>query len=217
MAFFPELEMQSTDELIAGFLSDGPLPDGVSEDERILWFEECARAIAASGEQGLDFLIQCIAHADEFRLDAILSSVWFVAPELLEKRREEIRTILFSFLHNADERLVAQAVDSLSLLGDKEDEPRVLPLLRHDSPYVVGSVLRFLRRVDPESALPYLRQSLVSPDPIIRQNAVDELDELPCVAALPDLRRLLNDEDEDVRQAAETAVHHLEAMHDPVR
>ena len=41
--------------------------------------------------------------------------------------------------------------------------------------------------------------------------AVDELDDLECVSALPRIRKLLQDPHNDVRQAAATAVRNLEA------
>ena len=41
-------------------------------------------------------------------------------------------------------------------------------------------------------------------------NAIDELEEMDYRAALPFIRRLLNDSDKYVRQAAETAVRNLE-------
>jgi HEAT repeat protein len=85
-----------------------------------------------------------------------------------------------------------------------------MPLREHPSPYVVGSVLRFLSRNHPDRARPILLEALGSGEPVVRQNAVDEIDELGYAAALPRLRRLLEDPDEDVRQAARTAVANLE-------
>jgi HEAT repeat protein len=51
---------------------------------------------------------------------------------------------------------------------------------------------------------------LRSKDPIIRQNAIDELDGLGHVLAWPKIRELLTDSDENVRLAAATAVKNLE-------
>jgi HEAT repeat protein len=52
--------------------------------------------------------------------------------------------------------------------------------------------------------------ALTSKEPIVRQNAVDELDELNFSQALPAIKRLLRDKDRSVRQAARTAVRNLE-------
>ena len=102
--------------------------------------------------------------------------------------------------------VVADAIETLSTLDALEVIDRIADLRNYDSPYVVGSVLRFLSRHSPSRARPLLLEALSSDQSIIRQNAVDELDELMDVAALPHLRRLLNDEDKAVRQAAHTAV-----------
>lgn len=56
------------------------------------------------------------------------------------------------------------------------------------------------------------RKALKSPEPIVRQNALDELDELECKEALPCIAGLLDDPDEGVREAAHWAVGHLESV-----
>ena len=55
-----------------------------------------------------------------------------------------------------------------------------------------------------------LERALHSKEPVVRQNAVDELDEMNYTPALAKIKRLLADPDKDVRQAASTAVAHLE-------
>jgi HEAT repeat protein len=75
---------------------------------------------------------------------------------------------------------------------------------------VVGSALRFFARCDPVRAVPLLEKALKAEEPIVRQNAVDELDEMNHRPALEKIKRLLRDPDKDVRQAARTAVAHLE-------
>ena len=59
-------------------------------------------------------------------------------------------------------------------------------------------------------AMPLLEKALKAEEPIVRQNAVDELDEMNHRPALEKIKRLLRDPDKDVRQAARTAVAHLE-------
>ncbi len=53
--------------------------------------------------------------------------------------------------------------------------------------------------------------ALKSREPIVRQNAIDELDELACKEALPNIVGLLNDPDKNVRAAAQWAAAHLGA------
>ena len=59
-------------------------------------------------------------------------------------------------------------------------------------------------------AKPLLYDALSSSHPIVRENAIDELDELDCKEALPRIRTLLDDPDKNVRQAAKTAIENLD-------
>jgi HEAT repeat protein len=54
-----------------------------------------------------------------------------------------------------------------------------------------------------------LLAALHDPSFIVRESAIDELDELQAVASLPALANLLQDPDPDVREAARTAYDHL--------
>ena len=58
MGFFPELAERSLEELIRDFSSDPTLIPGVEEEERALWLDEVAIALAEMGQAGLDYLIQ---------------------------------------------------------------------------------------------------------------------------------------------------------------
>jgi len=98
----------------------------------------------------------------------------------------------------------------LSQHGCKSARPAILNLRDHPSPYVLGAVLRYMRQLFPRAAKSMLVQALKSADPIVRQNGIDELDELGCVEALPTIKRLIRDKDRDVRQAARSAVKNLE-------
>ena len=92
---------------------------------------------------------------------------------------------------------------------EADTEAQVLPLLKHASPYVRGSVLRFMSELYPERAVPLLIDALNDAHFIVRENAADELGELEAVEALPFLRASLQDAHPHVRQAAETAIEML--------
>jgi HEAT repeat protein len=201
MSIYPELEHLPPEELIAAFEAGPGSAAGLSADEHDLWLDEVACKIAAHGERGLDFLLRRLGTADEARLRALLLGFSFADPEALRKRGGEVQGQLRAFLLDHRPGIVAGAVDTLSHLDDGEAVERVVPLLRHPS----------LSRHRPDMARPLLRQALESPEWVIRENAVDELDELNDREALPQLRRLLSDEHEHVRQAARSAVEHLEA------
>ncbi len=213
MGFFPELDELTATELMAAFGSDERIFRDVPPEERELWLQEVGYKIAReAGERGLDFLMQSAAGADAARLRGILLGVSAGAGDWLARRREKVKEFLLGFLTDPQPSVTAEAIDALRALGFHEAANQLTPLLAHESPYVVGAVLRFLSWHDPEAARPVLVGKLGSPEPIIRENAVDELDDIACVEALPQLRRLLNDEDADVRQAATAAVRHLEAL-----
>lgn len=204
MALFPELEGLTCPDLFVLFSSQSPC--GIDPEERELWLEEIAVRIAKSGTEGFSFLLQNIPGADPSRLRAILLSFSFLPEEIARERMAELKKILLTCLGSEDPILLAQAVDGLNSLGVSNALERVLALLNHQSPYVVGSVLRYLSQHYPERAKPILLESLKSREPIVRQNAIDELDDLACAEAVPHLRPLLQDEDKHVRQAAETAL-----------
>lgn len=211
MSYFPELETHSATDLMAQFGSDERIFTDANADEKELWLMEAAVKIAReAGPRGLDFLLQQVPAADEARLRGILLALSMADSNWLASNRETVKEVLLRFTHDPRAMVVADAIDSLSRLGFGEAEDHIYPLLSHPSPHVGGSVLRFLSRHNPNRAKPLLIESLRSPEFLIRENAVDELDDLGCVEALPQLRLLLDDPHPDVRQAAATAVKNLE-------
>lgn len=177
--------------------------------ERRLFLDETARRIAEHGEPGVVFLLERIGKAKDDEPRAIFLGLTFAPKAALRRLRDRIRVILLKHTRDSRELVAAQAIDALRLLDFKDTQAELLPLLTHQSAYVVGSVLRFLSRHDPAAARPRLIDALRSPSPIVRQNAIDELDELECTQALSEIRRLLTDPDPDVRQAAQTAAANL--------
>lgn len=210
MGLFAELdEEQSCSELLKLF-DVPPEASRLSERDIPLWYEEVAIKIAEKGPVGLCELLGRIALADNIRLRSILQALTFIPKETAEVRQGEIRQVLLRFLDHADPLVGAQAIDGLRLLGHRDILQRILPLVEHPSPYVAGSALRFLARWYPEIATGHLLSALQAPEPILRQVAIDELDDLQYVEALPAVRRLLFDPNQYVRQAAQTAVANLQ-------
>jgi len=208
MALFSELEGLPLQDLLTLFSSDHRYKDDPAEKE--LWLQEVAVRIAKSGAEGLCFLIRSLPSADQAELRAILLSFSFLPREVVEENLETLKRILHTFLGSTHHMLIAEAIEGLNSLGLTDVIQDVRPFLAHWSPYVVGSALRYLSWHDPERAKPVLLESLNSNEPIVRQNAIDELDRLSCSEALPYIRPLLHDEDKDVRQAAQTAICNLE-------
>jgi hypothetical protein len=208
MTLFPELQLLPLYSLMAAFSSDRPHHDDL--EERDLWLQEVAVRIAQAGDEGLSFLIKSIPDADQARLRAIVLAFSFIPQLVAVARSRELKEILMEFLGGKNPIVIAEAIDGLNALGFTDILPNVIPFLNHHSPYVVGSVLRYLSRHYPEKARPILLESLRSTEPIVRQNAVDEIDHLGWVEAIPQLQSLVDDPDNDVRQAVQTALTNLE-------
>lgn len=208
MPIYPEIEGLSLQDLQRLFLSNGLSRKDPTEKD--LWLQELALMIAKCGSEGIAFLIQHIQASDEQRVRAIIFALSFLPESVASTTSRQVRNILITHLSSRNPWIVAEAIDSLRHLGHKDAVAEVRLLLEDESPYVVGSVIRFIASFYPEQAKPILLAFLKSKEPIVRENAVDELDELGCVEALPAIRLLLRDSDRNVRQAAETAISNLE-------
>jgi HEAT repeats len=126
------------------------------------------------------------------------------------KKDDKLRDLVESFLHDPDPLIVAEAIDALRNSQNKGPWKDVAPLAQHDSPYVRGAVLRYARFVlPPEGSYPTLIAALSDDDPIVVQNALDELGELGKREARPQIRPFLKSKHSDVREAAKAA---LEAL-----
>jgi len=210
--FFPQLREKATDDLLR-FLAGEKKPR-VPEDEMYSWLEEAAVQIASTGTKGIDSLLTLVPTADELRLRAILVAMWVEKENLSPSQRTNVRKIARRLLSDKRDLIVADAVDTLRRFKCRDAAPAVVPLLNHLSPYVIGSALRFIARLEPSKAVPLLVKALKSEMHIVRENAVDELEEMDYKPALAKIKPLLKDPNADVRQAARTAVENLGEGHE---
>lgn len=204
MTFYPELDQLNLEELTACF--EMPPPEG--ENYADVYYSEVASLISQEGESGVAFLLKQLRQADSARLRAILFALTRKHETPLGEEQ------LLSYLEDERPEIVAEAVDGLRRQGLEGAADRVLSLAEHRSPYVRGSVLRFMSQLHPEGALPFLINAMKDKHFIVRENAADEMGELGKPEALPHLRSLLADPNGDVRQAAQTAIEILEAKRD---
>ena len=207
MSFYPELDHLSLEDLIK-CLQEAP-PEG---EDAAMYYTEVAILIKKHNEPGIKYLYKIVNSA----LDAQLRGILFAlaeSPENGEKElltnREKIRQILFKYLNDERPMIIAEAIDGLRKLGEKNSIDHILKMLKHSSPYVRGSVLRFIAQLCPEKALPILLDKLKDPHFIVRENAADELGEIGTPSIIPYLRPLLSDTHPDVQQAARTAIDSL--------
>ena len=173
------------------------------------WYEELAFKIAGSGQAGTDFLLNHSTTVEEARLRAILAALSWP-----KEKSEHIKQLVRRHLNDPRPVIIVAAIDTARHLGYTEFLDEVLAQQHHTSPYVVGSVLRYLAQLYPVMAKPLLLAALESREPIVVQNAIDELEGMDVSEALPRIRQLLNHPEGDVRQAARTAVNDLERQSD---
>jgi hypothetical protein len=190
-------------QLIAHF--SAPAPDG--EAFAFAYYSEVALRIRQHGPQGVDFLYREHAQASDERVRAIL----FALAEPPKLRRPWLPELWLAYLDDRRGEIVAEAIDCLWRYGDRKSKYRVLQYQRHDSAYVRGSVLRYVSRMVPHCAPLLLILALRDEHFLVRETAIDELDRLEVGDALPYLYRLLEDRAPQVRQAARTAIEHLES------
>jgi HEAT repeat protein len=199
MSLYPELNHLTLKELIEYFQGQ-PL----EREDASTYYLEVALLIKNQGDAGVDYLYKAIDAAEPDRLRGI---IFALSESPVDK--DKLRPLLINYLHHQQPMIVAEVIDGLRKLGEKDAVEQVLAMLEHSSPYVRGSVLRFVARLYPDKALPLLLDKLKDSHFIVRENAADELGDLGIVSAIPYLRAILLDAHPDVRQAAQTAIQML--------
>lgn len=211
MSLYPELDGLGMTELVEAFHQ--PAPEG--DEFAFAHYSEIAWRLRQQGETGNAALWNEIGKANKEQLRAIL--VALTAPitthpqfkPLGHQRLLELRDLLTTCLDHTEPLIVAEAIDGLSHLGEKDVLNQVLSLRAHSSPFVRGSVLRYMARLWPEQSFQLLIEALSDQHFIVRENALDELGELGRPEAIPHIQPFLTDEHPDVRQAAQTAIETL--------
>ena len=199
MGIYPELDDLDLEGLIHYWHSVGPL-DG--KEYATSYYDELAFLIQNKGAAGRLFLKEQISKSNGDRLAAILY-------HLPSKEKPIPVNIILQYLKNEFPLVIADAIEGLKFQEEKKAKNEVLKLRFHYSPYVRSSVLRFMSKLYPDEAFLLLIEALQDSDEIVRQSAIDRIDELEIIKAIPYIRPLLDDPSPDVRQAAETAIQNL--------
>jgi hypothetical protein len=191
-----ELEGLNLDELEQQFECNGDYSS---------FYDEVAQYIAAQGASGL-FYLKNVVEEDRMDVPQLRAAIWILG---LQEEDPWYREKLQTLLEDPRDLIVAEAVDGLARIKARDLRDTILQLRDHPSPYVRGSVLRYMSKLFPKEAPPMLIAALKDPHYIVKENAIDELDDLEYYQALPYIRPLLHNQHEDVLQAAETAVENL--------
>lgn len=203
MTLFPELDNLDLAGLIESFTGD-PL-DGPEYGRT--YYDEVAYQIGQQGDEGLNYLWDRQGQVDADRQGAIL-----LALSTLELRLDRpVEELLRSNLDSEHPLVVADAIDGLQYRGIDTPEVRAQVLVHDDHPskWVRAAVLRYLSRLFPDEARPILVEALQDLEPLIRENAIDELDDMGAVEFIPEIESLLNDLHPNVREAAAIALDNL--------
>ena len=204
----PEFNSLSLDQLIDVF--HRPSPEG--EDYAFEYYSEVALKIRQQGEIGVNALWNDIEKANIDRLRAIIVALSMPAitqPKLIplaNDRLLKLSGLLKKYLQHDEPFVIMEAIDGLRHLEDRSVVNQVLTLRDHHSPYVRGSVLRYMAKLWPEQSYQLLLNALSDQNFIVRESALDELGELGRPEAIPHIQLLLKDEHPDVQQAATTAL-----------
>ncbi len=207
---YPELDNLSLPELVERFWDRRP--DEEDDGDGVIYYSEVTLRMMKYGQEGIEFLLDTAHHCNLGQLRSILLALSF--PPYIDDPR--IDHLVETCLDAPHPIIIADAVRALASRGKAELVNRVLSFQNHSCEYVRGSVLYFMRKFYPQQALPLLLDALHDPHYIVRESAIDELDDLGDVTAIPAIEPLLTDPEGDVRQAARTAIENLtNRLHHP--
>lgn len=164
----------------------------------------------ADDDDFYDVLAHNLAKEDRHRFEGVIQSLSdkrlraaIVGLGTVASPDNGISDLVIRYVGHSDPLVVAAAIDALRHAGSV-DWPKIEATLRHPSAYVRGAALRFARARLGARSLPMLVEHLRDSDPIVRQNALDELEGIATPQEAHLVASCLNDPSSDVRQAART-------------
>lgn len=203
----PWPEDLSTEEMrdrLAGLSMDGLVARWSAGDDYDDYYEAVARELYARGDAGIEMLTR---ELDGRRVPQIRAALTILEmhqgndPGLVEKVKRMVG--------DSEPLIAGDAIRLLGSLGVTELGELIRGKRDHPAPFVRAAVLDYLTRAEPEWAYPALVRGLRDSDYIVRETAVDALDDLDSAEAISAIEPLLEDPHEDVRLAARTAVDNL--------
>ncbi len=188
-------DFKSLNELVDRFLS--------SSSGSFSELVELACSIRTSSVIGEEWIQERLpAETESLRRRALLASLACRPPLQVGWTYE----VLLQELSSDDPSLVSEALDSLRLLQVDLSEMAERRLDDPD-PHVRASALRLM--FGRSAAIShYLRAAFADADYLVRETAIDLVDENPVEEFVPEIQRLLADGHPAVREAARAAVNH---------
>lgn len=209
MGIYSELEGLNLPQLLELWKLNSP--DGKEYENS--YFQELANKICATGNEGIQTILSFLQENISDISESVRASSSILGlssyPEVLEQNEN-----LFSFaLDHPTECIQFSAITFYLDQNIKIGKERILQKITHQSPYVRSGVLRYMSRFYTPEAHQLLIDALKDPSYIVRESAVDELDEsdhgFEAGTLKEILQPLINDPHPHVRQAVITALSNL--------
>lgn len=199
---YDELKVTGLKELMLLFEKKVEL--NIGELEWDLYFTEVACVIARHGEDGILFLLQQLKMVnDNTRTCAILESLVNIKSKSFDPE-----ALFAKYLSNNDPQIKRIAIDGLTFNRSRDAREKVMNEAKSEDPCVMGAFLRYMAELYLEESKPYLVDALRSKEFIVRESAIDIIDELNLKELIPLVIPLLQDCHPHVREAAQWAINH---------
>jgi len=218
MLYDQVLKGKNLQELTELFFSSDP-DFGMTNDVKCcIYFDEVIRRMIQLDPNSIEFILNNYHKANAPRLRGMISAI-----TCLEKYNEKLQSWVYQFLNHRNPFIVSEAIDTCTYFKDLSIKNHIEKLTNNKSEFVIGACIRYLAKLSPYQATPYLLKQLKSTSYIIKQNAIDgfddhilySLDEKTGKEIMREIALLSNDAHPDVRQAANTAINnhnHLVAV-----
>jgi hypothetical protein len=198
----------SFEELVARMRRE-PDESEVAADPELAatYYMDVGFALGDLGSPGVSWLLgeASRVEGDERRLRGVLAGL--ARREMPRELAHAARAVFRQHLSDTRPLIMMVAVDGLGMLQDVEAMNAVLALRGNPSEWVRGAVLTYMQSCAPARAVPMALDALADAHFIVRETAIDTLDELGVAGQYLDrIRPLLDDEHPHVRSAAEWSI-----------
>ena len=197
---YENLDNLTFEQMRLAFLGEDPDRDDYDYELGVYYEELVLRMIKLNESESMSYFLSNVREWDFPRLRGVIAGCG-----LLNKDSRVVKRLLYKSLVDSRPLIVAEAIESLTELGECEAIDHINQLKFHKDPYIRSSTIRYYSKLFPKYAIEIVLKGLLDESAIVRMSAVDEVGELTILESrelIYDL--LLNDPDRDVREAAKT-------------